>query len=416
MKFDKVVLITNIFPYNTGEEFLENEINYIVKNTNKLIILPISSAEKYENRLLLSERNNIEVININFKRSKFAKLLSFFHPSMYSMLCFSEYVKIIKKNKCNPKCFLRAMSFMSDVSWIFKKANVLLEKYLFKNDERVLFYSYWMSIEAGIAVKLKELYGGRLVSRVHGSDLYYERHVPAYLPFRQYLFENCDVVCPISNIGKKYLIDKNPKYAAKIHTYRLGTNDYGIQHCDDTSVFNIVSCSNMIPLKRIEYIVQALAKINKKINWIHYGDGFLRDKIEKMAKNLLPSNISWNFAGQKKHEDLMKLYSKSYYHLFINVSTSEGIPVSIMEAMSFGIPVLATDVGGTSEIVQSGYNGFLLPSEITFERLSEYIVSVIDMKELDYVCMRQNARETWCKYYNADDNYKLFWRFMQDGL
>ena len=45
---------------------------------------------------------------------------------------------------------------------------------------------------------------------------------------------------------------------------------------------------------------------------------------------------------------------------YVNLSTSEGIPVSIMEAMSYGIPVVATDVGGTSEAVVTGRSGLLI--------------------------------------------------------
>ncbi|NCO54621.1 MAG: glycosyltransferase, partial [Bacteroidetes bacterium] len=48
--------------------------------------------------------------------------------------------------------------------------------------------------------------------------------------------------------------------------------------------------------------------------------------------------------------------------LFINVSESEGIPVSIMEALSAGIPVIATNVGGTNEIVNNDV-GFLIDKE-----------------------------------------------------
>ncbi|MFR4320263.1 MAG: glycosyltransferase [Blautia massiliensis (ex Durand et al. 2017)] len=44
----------------------------------------------------------------------------------------------------------------------------------------------------------------------------------------------------------------------------------------------------------------------------------------------------------------------------MNVSSSEGIPVSIMEATSFGIPGIATDAGGTKEIIRDKENGVLL--------------------------------------------------------
>jgi glycosyltransferase involved in cell wall biosynthesis len=86
------------------------------------------------------------------------------------------------------------------------------------------------------------------------------------------------------------------------------------------------------------------------------------------------------------------------------VSTTEGIPVSIMEAMSFGIPVIATDVGGTQEIVNKD-NGILLHSQLDETDLASAIR--IAMKE-DLWQRKTNALETWRSKYNAPTNYQNF--------
>ena len=72
------------------------------------------------------------------------------------------------------------------------------------------------------------------------------------------------------------------------------------------------------------------------------------------------------------NQQIIDFYAKTPLDLFINVSESEGIPVSIMEAMSFGIPAIATNVGGTNEIVNQK-NGYLIDSESTSEEISNYI-------------------------------------------
>ena len=61
--------------------------------------------------------------------------------------------------------------------------------------------------------------------------------------------------------------------------------------------------------------------------------------------------------GNVDNAALLEDYITENYYLFVNVSSSEGIPVSIMEASSVGIPCLATDVGGTGEIISDGVNG-----------------------------------------------------------
>lgn len=84
---------------------------------------------------------------------------------------------------------------------------------------------------------------------------------------------------------------------------------------------------------------------------------------------------------------------------FLNVSSSEGVPVSIMEAISFNIPVVATNVGGTSEIV-TDETGILLSSDPTAEEILNALYSIESINV--------QPREFWKQKYNADTNYKEF--------
>ena len=79
------------------------------------------------------------------------------------------------------------------------------------------------------------------------------------------------------------------------------------------------------------------------------------------------------------------------------MSETEGIPVSIMEAQSYGIPVIATNVGGTSEIVHDGINGVLLSRNFDTADLLNAIETVI------------------CSYKSFSDNALLTWKQMSDA-
>ena len=94
--------------------------------------------------------------------------------------------------------------------------------------------------------------------------------------------------------------------------------------------------------------LQHILDIN--IKWTHFGDGIMMNQIKEMSREL-PENIKIDFRGNVKNSDLLEVYKNNQFDLFLNVSLSEGIPVSIMEALSFGIPCIATDVGGTKEMV-----------------------------------------------------------------
>ena len=133
----------------------------------------------------------------------------------------------------------------------------------------------------------------------------------------------------------------------------------------------IFSCSSIIPLKRVNLIGEAVVKLSFPVKWIHIGGGKQLESIKKKFLNS-PKNITICFTGQVNNKEVRKYFVDKPADLFINVSITEGVPISIMEAMSAGIPVFATDVGGTSEIVNSE-NGKLLPADLTPEYLAEQI-------------------------------------------
>jgi glycosyltransferase involved in cell wall biosynthesis len=120
-------------------------------------------------------------------------------------------------------------------------------------------------------------------------------------------------------------------------------------------------------------------------------------------------------AGAVSNIELMNQYRNNDFHIFINVSESEGVPVSIMEATSFGIPVIATDVGGVNEVVRNGENGFLMDENYTDDALIGYIRKFAEMDEYEYMKFRKNARGLWYENYNAEFNYKEFNHLLISG-
>jgi glycosyltransferase involved in cell wall biosynthesis len=177
--------------------------------------------------------------------------------------------------------------------------------------------------------------------------------------------------------------------------------------------FLLVSCSNIIPLKRVNLIAEALKNITATpIKWVHIGDGPERNKLEALIQELT-GNIQVKLLGRLSNSNVKRYYAENRPDLFINVSTSEGVPVSIMEAMSFGISVIATNVGGNNEIV-SAENGYLLPSQLSPEDLANSIKSFIDLTLKQKEVKRQSSYETWKDKYNAEINFREFVKTIQD--
>src|SRR5690606_35919751 len=83
------------------------------------------------------------------------------------------------------------------------------------------------------------------------------------------------------------------------------------------------------------------------IQWHHFGDGPQMSLLEREKSEISIKNLTITLHGRVENSKIYDFYRYNPVDLFINLSSSEGIPVSIMEAISCGIPVVATNVGGT---------------------------------------------------------------------
>jgi len=148
---------------------------------------------------------------------------------------------------------------------------------------------------------------------------------------------------------------------------------------------------------------------NQKITWVHFGDGPKLAEVKALALEILSSNITFEFKGRVTNKEVLTWYTENNPSLFINVSTTEGIPVSIMEAMSFGIPVIATDVGGCSEIVNNE-NGMLLPKNPEISLISNIILKFLNLSDETKIKLNRDVIISWSNNFESEKNYPAFIR------
>jgi glycosyltransferase involved in cell wall biosynthesis len=169
-----------------------------------------------------------------------------------------------------------------------------------------------------------------------------------------------------------------------------------------------VSCSYLIERKRVDLFLDGLIDFSKnnqyKIEWFHIGKGPMLDKIYSQIKQLR-SSVKVHLLGNLGYEDLISFYKSTPIDLFVNTSAKEGTPVSLMEAISFGIPLLVTSFGGNKEIV-SNNSGFLLSENPTPKEISNKLNEIIKSDHL--LIKRKLCFQVWNNYYNSSINYKLF--------
>jgi colanic acid/amylovoran biosynthesis glycosyltransferase len=409
----KVVLLTSQYPYGKGETFIEPELKYGSKITN--IDIVATSYFGFDDMI-----NSTVTSNENIKAlSLFASPLHGFSKLLWGIIaishkCFWQEIRVMREHKKLGMNVLReTIAFAGRGERIYYKLRKLYKDELESNPGDMVFYSYWMLATAYAAAKLKMHYGCKAVTRTHGGDLYNERSPAGYQPLRRFLLQNLDGVYCISCYGKMYLESKYG-FKDKVHISRLGTEDFGYGNTKRIdNYFVIVSCAYISPLKRIHLIALALKQLgmdcpNINIKWVHFGGGSGFREIENIILSF-PQNVEGILMGDTMHKDIMDYYKSSTINLFVNTSSTEGIPVSIMEAMSFGIPVIATDVGGSGELVKDKYNGWLTPENITPKELAIYIKTLIDMPRDEYRAYGENARKFWENNYCSKKNYEEFY-------
>ena len=382
-------IFTTNYPYNLAEVFLEDEIIYQAKRFERVVILSFAAVRK--NRRPVPE--NCEVVDIPLSDSRMRYIIcGLFHPLTVGVL-----IKEFFRNKV----FLSCKKFKAWGASARYLNNCLYNKELkqvlrnLKNDD--VCYFYWGIGQCLLSIVLK----GRvhLVSRFHGEWDLWEESYGGFHSLRTEVAHSLDIAAFIAKKGEAYFKKRYPY--AKTAVYPLGSKDYGLQQPkpgDD--VIRVVSCSSVIPLKRVNLIFEALNSMTElKIEWIHIGGGSKFEELKEQINKECREHLKVNLLGSMSHDDVMEYYIRHHFDMFVNISTSEGVPVSIMEAMSFGIPVLATDVGSTSEEVQPEVGGLLSPNP-TLDEITGKMRKLLSSK--------YTPREFWEGHYNAERNYTAF--------
>lgn len=400
----KLLLFTREFPFSSGEPYLETEIQFYDKfDEVHLFALSVLKNNKIRN---LNIPDNVTVHPIYFL-PKMIYILGGFRV-LFSKYFWKEVLLLKTSGKFNMENLYELTIFLSRSNIESNKIKKIIQKQtLIENDDKVILYSYRLDYSSFIAseikIKAKKIYR---LSRAHGIDLYEFRHKGNYIPLRKIILEKLNIISFISKQGKDYLNEVYPEFEDKFKVNYLGTK----QLKKTTRInedFIIVSCSNVISIKRVPLIFEALQKIDKKITWVHFGGGSDFNNLKNLSENAR-DGLNIILTGKISNEMIMEYYQNNYVDLFVNVSETEGLPVSIMEAFSVGIPVIATDVGGTSEIVCDQQNGYLLPKNINSDTLSESITAYINLIDLEKKVFRNNASKTWEKKFNAEKNYLDF--------
>lgn len=401
MNKTQLAVLLKDYPFIKGEPYFHRELQTLSERFNQIILFvnhkPVSDAEQH-----FSTPENVEVINFASEQS----------PSQLGRL-ISDYSidEIVKRTN-------GSIEKIQAVHYYLKESEMLQRSILHHldasglNAKRITWYSYWSDELAFVLARLK--HSGIIdnaISRTHNHDIYESRHPNNYLPYRDFIFKHLNKVLCISNHGKLHLENGHPKRKGTFYCERLGVDSQPPITAEITDeTIRIVSLSGILPVKQLDFMIDTFSTWGgKKIHWHHIGsvvDKNYAKKVERMANELLSKkeNIEYTFHGYVKLEHVLESLRALNPHFLLNASTFEGIPVSMMEACSLGIPIIGPDVCGVPEIIEHRKNGYLF-SPTSPEELLSIFHEIENLEESEYQDLRVNALNMQRQRFNAETNY-----------
>lgn len=500
-----LILFSDTYPYGTGETFLADELPYVAAKFDRVILRPLHAFGKKGDELKVHRPlpPNVTVgeplLPFDDKNRKALILSGLFNRRT---LLNTAPLFFAAKEFLMRVIFNRAANAFSQKAplhkrlWIFFNylfilRSILGNKPLIKSllrdcSEAKTLYFFWGDKSAMLAPFLKKRLARNVKARVtasmpnictrfNGSDCYEE--AKGYLPFRERIYAATDFGVATSKSLEQY-IRQNYKHQPKIlKTGYLGSQTHSAEFANaktgtkanvekaDYQPFRLLSCSNVIELKRVHLILEALKHLTADdeflqtlvnqgytaMEWTHFGSGPMLENLKAQAAelqnvynnaglacgkntqtvNLAPNSrilLNINLKGQTPHAGVMRFYAEQGGDIFLLLSCSEGLGVCLLEALSYGIPIIATAVGGipelfpnTDQIINSSMSpttinrsvsatsiGYLLEANPTAETVAQTLKTFATLPKTAQYQMRQNAYNHWLTHWDGAKLHSAF--------
>jgi len=163
-------------------------------------------------------------------------------------------------------------------------------------------------------------------------------------------------------------VDLDPRYRRELYHY------FGRPRPNHI----IMAAGRLSPEKGFDVLISAASRVidvNQDVGFIIFGDGLLKNSLRQQIVYL---GLTGRVVLGGFRSDLDRFYS--HLDLFVLPSYTEGLPNVVLEACAAGVPVVATSVGGTPEIIDSGINGFLVPPGDPI-KLADCILNALECKD-----------------------------------
>jgi len=341
----KIAYITAKAPYGKGEAFIIEEMLMVSELGEDLLIIPRNPP------LELFHKKGRQLINRIIWLPLFDKrFIIYFLKKLLSNLQLWRVIGDIFRYSRNPKILLKNVAILPKAVFLTK---VMREKKI----EHI--HAHWGSTTATIAYVISKLKGIPWSFTLHRWDIREDNMLKEKVKSAKF----CRI---ISEHGKNELLGVIGRdFEKKIEVINMGIEVPGeiLELQKNKDFFTIITPANFVEKKGHKYLTEACEiLINRGFRYfqcVFYGEGPLRREIESIIRGKdLTEYIK--LPGAIPHEKLLHMYKNREVDIVVlpSINTSsgecEGIPVALMEAMAYSIPVISTNTGGIPELIGDG--------------------------------------------------------------
>lgn len=416
-----LILLTSVFPFAPGEEFIESEIEHLASTFDRVLVIPVIRHIRQTRRRATPE--NVEVLVPEPLSTAAAAVQRVIRYAVRHPLRVGAALGRASRSFPYPRRVIADLRLDLLACMTADEVEATIRGHLDPGTRTVL-YSYWMMVPARAAVRLSPRLSALpvpVISRAHGYDVFSERTADDYLPQRELLLSRVSQVFTASENGAEYLRAKYPAYAGRIETAHLGVGPAVMPGNASRDSLRVYTCAYLVPVKRVPLLIEGLAAAQRrglKVVWSHIGAGETEyaASVQRLAADRLESG-SFEFLGDLSNDEVRRRYAEQPGGVFMNVSESEGVPVSIMEALAQGFPVIATDVGGNSELidVEDGMFDGLLPGTPTPDEIADRLEALFTVQPAAYEAYVRASLRHWERAWSSDTNYAAFSARLRDA-
>lgn len=213
-------------------------------------------------------------------------------------------------------------------------------------------------------------------------------------------------ICDATVANLKALHSILPGKLARVYNGVLPMARISAENCPPKEGFTLLFVGRLEPVKNLTLLLEAFSKAhlrNRNLRLWVVGEGSERPKLEALTRSLGITAVV-KFWGQQLN--VAPFYSAA--DLFTMSSTSEGLPLSLLQSFSIGLPVVVTDVGGMSEVVRFADAGMTVPANSP-DGLATAIFK-LSQNESEQHRLGANAATAYQKYFSLEKTVEAYMR------